>query len=94
MTKVNRKYVATVQEMSISCGGLSFLTIFGRHINGAYVAFINFGVSAELAIDDVYYNKTQILEALKRSRDNWLPKSDEALDEMAAELAEIITVEL
>lgn len=94
MAKIRRKYIATVKEMSIDCGGLSFLTLCGRHINGAYVSFINFWVSAELAVDDVYWNKVQIFEALKHSGDSWLPKSDAALEKIAAELAETITAEL
>lgn len=91
MAKVNKKYNATVQELSIDCGGLNFLTLCGKHINGAYVAFPGFGLSAELAEKDTYYNKNQILAALKQSSDSWLPKSESALESLSSELAEIIT---
>ena len=39
----------TAQEISIDTHGLSFLCIFGTHINGGWCAILNFGVSCELA---------------------------------------------
>lgn len=91
MAKIVRKYNADVQEKLIECGGVSFLTLFGRHINGGFVAFTGYGVSAELSENDVSYNKQQIFAALKLSKNEWLPKSGAALKSIAEELAEVIT---
>lgn len=91
MAKINQKYNATVQELSIDCDGLNFLTLCGKHINGAYVAFPGFGISADLAENDTYYNKNRILAVLKQSNNSWLPKSESALESLSSELAEIIT---
>lgn len=91
MAKVVGKYKADVQELSIDCKGLNFLTLFGNHVNGGYVAFPAYGVSAELAPNDIHYNKDNIYEALKNSNDSWLPKSDAALEEIALELSEVIS---
>lgn len=76
----------TVQEANINCDGYSFLCAFGRHINGAWIAILNFGVSAELSTDDVPYNADRIAEALKRA-DEGVSNPD-----MAAQfIAEVVT---
>lgn len=92
MARTRVKYKVSAQEVSIDCCGLSFLTIFGTHINGGYAAFPGYGVSAELSVHDVSYNKERILEALRRSSDSWLPDSDDALRQMSGELSEVITM--
>ena len=92
MARTRVKYKVSAQEVSIDCYGLSFLTIFGTHINGGYAAFPGYGVSAELSVNDVSYNKERILEALRRSGDSWLPDSDDALRQMSGELSEVITM--
>ena len=91
MAQTRAKYKVSAQEVSIDCCGLSFLTICGTHINGGYAAFPSYGVSAELSENDVSYNGERILEAMKKSGDSWLPKSDEALEKLSEELAEAIT---
>ncbi len=91
MAQIRAKYKVSAQEVSIDCCGLSFLTICGTHINGGYVAFPGYGVSAELSENDVSYNEERILEAIKKSGDSWLPKSDEALKKLSEELAGAIT---
>lgn len=91
MARTRAKYKVSAQEVSIDCCGLSFLTICGTHINGAYAVFPGYGVSAELSVNDVSYNKKRIFEALRRSGDSWLPDSDDALREMSGELSEVIT---
>lgn len=91
MAQMRAKYKVSAREVSIDCCGLSFLTICGKHINGGYAAFPSYGVSAELSENDVSYNRERILEAMKKSGDSWLPKSDEALEKLSEELAKAIT---
>lgn len=90
MAKLGREYKATVREISICTHGLAFLCLAGNHINGGYISIVNFGVSAELSASDTGYNTANILAALKRSKDAWLPKSAATLKEIALELAEAI----
>lgn len=94
MAKVEATYKATVKEVAISANGTSFLTLVGTHINGAYAAFINFGICAELSsYNECDYNSEKIYNALKHSvvGDIWLPKSEEQLKALAKELSEAIT---
>lgn len=35
---VTHHHRATVQEISVEMNGFSFLCLFGRHINGAYIS--------------------------------------------------------
>lgn len=46
---VTHHHRATVQEISVEMNGFSFLCLFGRHINGAYISIVSLGVSAELS---------------------------------------------
>ena len=46
---VTHRHRATVQEISVEMNGFSFLCLFGRHINGAYISIVSLGVSAELS---------------------------------------------
>ena len=79
----------TVQEANINWDGYSFLCAFGKHINGAWIAILNFGVSAELSKFDVSYNTAKIKEALKRSADFADLRIDS--DSTAQFIAEIVT---
>lgn len=88
---IRNSYYASVNELSIDCGGLNFLTIIGTHINGGFIAFPGYGVSAELSIDDSNYNTLQIFNALKFSDNSWLPKSNDTLKNIARELSITIT---
>lgn len=86
-------YILTVKEESIDCHGLSFLCIYGKHINGGFVAIINWGVSAELSAhrSDLSYNRSKILEALERSPEvAWLPSDKEERSAVARDLAMMI----
>lgn len=91
MAKVQKEYKATSRELSIDSHGLSFLCVVGTHINGAYIAIINFGISAEQSVlDDTGYNANRIYDALNMSNDSWLPKSKDSRWEIAKEIAEAI----
>lgn len=90
---MGRDYILTVKEENIDCHGLSFLCIYGKHINGGFVAITNWGVSAELSAhrDDLSYNRYKILEALERSSEvAWLPSDEEARSAVARDLAMMI----
>ena len=91
-----KEFNITAQEVSIDTHGLSFLCVFGTHINGGWCAILNFGVSCELATnsDSTASNAAEIAHALaccpydKRS---WLPKSGKDITAIAIELSNIIT---
>ena len=90
-TRVTKNFPgATANEISIDCRGLNFLTIYGTHINGGYVAFPGYGVSAELCVEDDFYNDFRIFCALKSSSSSELLKH-EALPDIARELSMIIS---
>ena len=81
-------------EKNISCHGLSFLCIYGTHVNGGFVAILNWGVSAELSVhsSDLAYNRGKLLEALERSPyASWLPSDSDARSALARDLAMIIS---
>lgn len=87
-----KEFSATAKELNIEIGGISFLCIFGKHINGAYLAIPNFGVATEMALDDYDYNLKQLLNA---RMDGF--NVDEVMDYeqyIAQELARIVTKEL
>ncbi len=91
MAKIQNEYSATSRELSVDTHGLNFLCIVGRHINGAYIAIVNFGVSTELsALNDTLYNTNRIYKALNIANDSWLPKSQDARLEIAEEIAQAI----
>ena len=84
------KYKVTAREENLNCHGLSFLCVFGKHINGGYVAILNWGVSAELSAhrNELNYNRKKILEALERSPYvSYLPSDEEARSAVARDLA-------
>ncbi len=91
MKRTQFKVIA--REESIDCHGLSFLCIYGKHINGGFVAITNWGVAAELSvhINDLAYNRSKLLEALERSSEvSWLPSDEEARSAVARDLAMMI----
>ena len=61
-----KEFNITAQEVSIDTHGLSFLCVFGTHINGGWCAILNFGVSCELATnsDSTVSNAAEIAHAL------------------------------
>lgn len=90
---MGREHSFIAKEESISCHGLDFLCMYGKHINGGFVAIINWGVAAELSAygNDVRYNTDKILSALERSPDvAWLPSDPDARSAVARDLAMMI----
>ncbi len=63
--KVEQVFNAEViTEASIAVGGLSYLTIYGRHINGYFIALPKKGIAAEQTEPaDVAYNRDKLIEA-------------------------------
>lgn len=87
------EYKVTAKEENLNCHGLSFLCVFGKHINGGYVAILNWGVSAELSAhrNELDYNRKKMLEALERSTYvSYLPSDEEARSAVARDLAMMI----
>ncbi len=82
----------TAQELNIDYGGINYLCAFGTHVNGGWIAILNFGVASELSGSryDVKHNVRKIREALEKSDDPWLPDG-EKLNEAAAYIAKIVT---
>ena len=85
------KFFLTSSAQEFSVAGLSFYCIYGTYINGAYVAILNWGVSADLSAygNNVGYNTSKIYSALLRSdQKGWLPGAKKAREAIARELAE------
>lgn len=63
---MHKEYKATAREFSIDACGYNFLCIVGEHINGGFLAILNWGVSAELSDDwnDIDYNSMCIYQVL------------------------------
>lgn len=76
------KYVCEAcAELSIDCNGWNFLVIFGKHINGYYIAIPNHNICVEAACAaDTFYNEGRLLAAGVGKKE-------------AAEIAEIISSE-
>ena len=90
MMNIYAEWNFKAQEVSISGHGLSFLCIVGLHVNGAFAAIINHGISAELSsfTDGIGYNTSQLVAALRHSNSKgWLPSNKTALRELAHDLA-------
>lgn len=66
MAKISKEYKATAREFSVNTNEYNFICIVGQHINGSYIAILNWGVSAELsAFGDVEYNTERIYNVFK-----------------------------
>lgn len=66
MAKITKEFKTTAREFSVVENGNSFLCIVGHHVNGSYIAILNWGVSAELsAFGDAEYNTERIYNAFK-----------------------------
>lgn len=51
-------------EISVDSNGWNFLVIYGKHINGYYIAIPNHNVCCEAAEpDDTFYNEDMLLRA-------------------------------
>lgn len=89
--QINAEYRVTAREVDIDTHGLAFLTIAGTHANGGYAAFPEFGLSVGLSPSDPFYNTNELFGMLRACGDPLLPKQDEALNEIAKDLSEVIT---
>lgn len=90
---MSREFNFIAKEESLTCHGLTFLCLYGKHINGGFVAIINWGVAAELSEhqSDLAYNHKKIMEALDRSpKIDWLPSDEDARSAVARDLAMMI----
>lgn len=69
--KIRREYGFDAKEINIDCGGYSFLTVCGCHVNGAFAAFLNWGLSFELSAHeiDISSNAETIANGLKTARE-------------------------
>lgn len=80
-----------VSEVSFDICGLSFLCIFGSHINGDFCSIINWGVSAEVSFDDFGYSSDAVYHALLRSDSKaLLPRATSSRIKIANELTKNI----
>lgn len=53
--------ISMVQEFSLDWNGFNFLIIYGKHINGWFIAIPNWGVCTEAGEPlDEYYNATKL----------------------------------
>lgn len=52
-----------LKEISIDTNGYNFLIIFGKHINGYYIAIPNHNICVEAACgDDTFYNEEKLIQ--------------------------------
>lgn len=57
--------VSNVHEISVDWNGYNFLTIYGYHINGWFIAIPNWGVCVEASDpEDTVYNSNKLAEKL------------------------------
>lgn len=86
------EYKVTAREFDFIVCDLNFTCIFGKHVNGGYVAIINWGVSAELSASDARYNSRKLLIALQNSPEKfWLPSDEGQQQQIARDLGQMIT---
>lgn len=56
--------VQVILEHDIEANGWSFLTIYGRHINGYFIAVLNWNICTEAGEpDSVSYNTDKLIKA-------------------------------
>ena len=67
MGKINSFYKSTIEEASVDSYGYNFLCVYGSHINGNYLAILNWGISVELSSfsNDITYNAMSLGRALE-----------------------------
>lgn len=85
MNKTVRAYKCNCKEVSIAYNGTSYLVILGKHVNGAYCAFPQLNVAAELSGYDGDYGYNE-----KKLRLAFTGKESDDKETVAA-LARIIT---
>lgn len=89
---IEREFLVTARKLQISTHDLTFLTIAGTHVDGAFAAFPGFGLSTELSKSgDQFYNTNKLFEMFSLSSDPCLPKNTEGLYEIAKDLSKVIS---
>lgn len=59
--RITAQYIGQTHEINVEFAGYSFLIIFGKHINGWFIAIPNWGISCEAAHPrDVFYNTERL----------------------------------
>ena len=91
VAEIDHKVYIAAQEMTIHTKGLSFLTIIGADVTGAYAAFPQYGLSTKLAVHDTQYNTVQLMSMFPDEGNMWFPKDAEAQYRLAKVLSEAIT---
>lgn len=89
--KIENEDHVEAKELQVVTNGIRFLTIIGADVTGAYVAFPHFGLSAKLAVDDVFYNAKQLYDMYPDEEKMWLPEDYVRRYEIAKELSEALT---
>lgn len=57
----NTYEVSQTQEFSVDYNGLNYLVIYGKHINGGFIAIPNWGISVEASVPtDIFYNTERL----------------------------------
>ena len=67
--KINSTYeVAKTQEFSVDWNGYGFLVIYGKHINGWFIAIPNWNICTEAGEPtDVIYNTEKLAAAFRNA---------------------------
>lgn len=56
--------VSDTHEISVDCGKFNYLVIFGHHINGGFIAIVNYGICCEASSpDSINYNTERLIRA-------------------------------
>lgn len=90
---LKKEFPIKSKEIQIDCYGMSFLVVCGTHINGAFAAIVNFGVSCELSgfSGSYNYNASKLSDAFCNFKSSWLPNSPKTRIEIATALSDVIT---
>lgn len=65
--KIRTSYeVSETHEISVDCNGFNFLVIYGKHINGWFIAIPNWNICTEASHpDNIHYNAEKLSSVLK-----------------------------
>ncbi len=91
MAEIERKFKCNCKEVSISHNGISYLVIYGKHINGAYCAFPKLNIAAELSgyDGDYGYNEKKLHLAIT-DKEEYLDNDTETVCALAHIITDII----
>jgi len=67
--KIKREYeISNAHEISVDWNGYNFLIIYGKHINGWFIAIPNWEVCIEASDPtDTFYNSEKLAKALDKA---------------------------